>query len=148
MAEGAGAQTYKDWAPFDNEEVYKFIALLFANSVSPKPQLMYWFLSIAENKVFDNDAFCHLFDKRLPGRNIIPGERRWAHFRRFMCLYDFRENPRILQKRDPLWKVASILDELRKNAQRCWVTGQFVAIDEQTIGFKGKHGLALRISYK
>ena len=65
-----------------------------------------------------------------------------------MCLYDFRENPRTLQKRDPLWKVASILDELQKNAQHCWVTGQFVAIDEQTIGFKRKHGLALHILYK
>ena len=65
-----------------------------------------------------------------------------------MCLYDLRENPRILHKRDPLWKVASILDELPKNAQHCRVTGQFVAIDEQTIGFKRKHGLALRISYK
>ena len=52
------------------------------------------------------------------------------------------------KKRDRLWKVASILDELQKNAQRCWVTGCFVAIDEQTMGFKGKHGLALHISYK
>jgi hypothetical protein len=28
------------------------------------------------------------------------------------------------------------------------VPGKFVSINEQTIGFKGKHGLALRISYK
>jgi hypothetical protein len=28
------------------------------------------------------------------------------------------------------------------------VPGKFVSIDEQTIGFKGKHGLTLRISYK
>ena len=79
---------------------------------------------------------------------MIKGERHWKHFRRFMCLYDYRLNPREQQKKDPLWKLAPILEHLRKNAQRCWSTGKFVAIDEQTIGFRGKHSLSLRITYK
>ena len=45
------------------------------------------------------------------------------------------------EAKDPLWKVASILEELRKNCQQSWVTGKCVSIDEMTIGFKVKHGL-------
>jgi hypothetical protein len=43
--------------------------------------------------------------------------------------------PRSTCKKDPFWKVASIIKELRKNAQRCWMTGKYAAIEEQTIGF-------------
>jgi hypothetical protein len=71
-------------------------------------------------------------------------------FRHFMTLYDCRDDPRQLQKKDPLWKVAPLLEHLhlRKNCQRCWVMGKWIFIDEQTIGFKGRHGLSLQISYK
>jgi hypothetical protein len=147
-AEGAAGSTYQDFVPFDVDEVYKFLGLLFCNGVSPKPQFVYWFLGRRQSKVFGNDWFSTFFDKRLPGGRVIKGERRWNHFRRFMCLYDYRLNPREQQKKNPLWKLDPILDHLRKNAQRCWTTGKFVAIDEQTIGFKGKHSLALRITYK
>ena len=147
-AEEAGSTTYKDFVPFDLQEIYKFIGLLYANSLSPKPRFEKWFQSTQSSKLFGNDAFASAADKRVQGGRTIKGYYRWLHFRRFLCLYDFRENPRRLQKKDPLWKVASILDELRKNCQRYWVTGLSVSIDEMTIGFKGKHGLALRITYK
>lgn len=68
-----------------------------------------------------------------------------------LCLYHFQDNPKQKQKEDSLWKVAPILDQLQKNCHcqpSCLVTGKFVSIDEQTIGFKGKHILALCISYK
>ena len=52
------------------------------------------------------------------------------------------------QKKNPLWKVQLYLDELNAQAQKMWVTGKYVSIDEQTLGFKGRHGLKLRISYK
>ena len=57
-------------------------------------------------------------------------------------------SPKKLHKNDPLWKVATILDELQKNSQRCWLPGKWLAIDKQTIGFKGAHGLALYIAHK
>ena len=95
--------------------------------------------------LFGNDHFAKLFDKRLVGGHVISGECRWRMFRHFMTLYDCREDPRQLQKKDPLWKVAPLLEHLRKNCQRCWVTGKWVLIDKQTIGFKGRHGLSLRI---
>eukprot|EP00956_Cyclotella_meneghiniana_P005902 scaffold7734_cov39-Cyclotella_meneghiniana.AAC.1 len=101
VAEGAGTKTYKDWSPFDRKEIYKFFALLFANALSPKPQLVHWFLSSANSRLFGNDHFARLFDKRMVGGRVITGERRWNMFRRFMTLYDCREDPKKLQKEDP-----------------------------------------------
>ena len=40
------------------------------------------------------------------------------------------------------------MDELNHQARKHWVQGKWVAIDEQTIGFKGRSGMKLRISYK
>ena len=40
------------------------------------------------------------------------------------------------------------MNELNNNAKNMWVTGKWVSIDEQTLGFKGRHRMKLRISYK
>ncbi len=39
-----------------------------------------------------------------------------------------------------LWKVQSFLDELNHHARKHWIPGKWVAIDKQTIGFKGRSG--------
>ena len=65
VAEGVGSKTYADWAPFDQEEIHKFFGLLFANALYPKPQIIFWFLSSTNSKLFGNDHFAKLFDKRL-----------------------------------------------------------------------------------
>ncbi len=38
--------------------------------------------------------------------------------------------------------------ELNYRARQNWILGECVAIDEQTIGFKGRSGMKLHISYK
>ncbi len=63
--EGAGSRTYRDWAPFDSREVYKMLGLVFANAVSPKPQLMFWFLNSTTSRIFGNDFFANSLDKKL-----------------------------------------------------------------------------------
>jgi hypothetical protein len=57
-------------------------------------------------------------------------------------------DPTAAKKKNPLWKIQPLLDELNHNAKKMWTTGKWVSIDEQTLGFKGKHGLKLRITYK
>ena len=52
------------------------------------------------------------------------------------------------QEKNPLWKVRVLIDHLNKNAKDMGVTGKWVAIDEQTIGFQGASAMKLRISYK
>jgi hypothetical protein len=47
-----------------------------------------------------------------------------------------------------MWKVQSIIDELNHHARKHWIPGKWVVIDEQTIGFKGRSGMKLRIIYK
>ena len=47
-----------------------------------------------------------------------------------------------------MWKVQSLINELNHRAKKHWIPGKCVAIDEQTIGFKGRSGMKLRISYK
>ena len=76
VAEVVGSKTYTDWAPFDQKEIYKFFGLLFANALSTKPQIIFWFLSSRNSKLFGNDHFSKLFDKRLLGGRVICGEHR------------------------------------------------------------------------
>ena len=148
-SEGAGTRTYKDWAPFDVcEMIYKMFGMLCLNAMSPKLQFKYWFFTSGESKIFGNDFFAKALEKKVMGGRIISAKQQWKHFCRFMCMYDFCQDPKKLHKKDPLWKVATILDELWKNSQRCWLPGKCLAIGEQTIGFKGAHGLALCISHK
>ena len=47
-----------------------------------------------------------------------------------------------------MFKVNILLQHLLQNAKRCWDTGSILSIDEQTIGFQGKHAAKLRITYK
>lgn len=145
---GVGGTVYKDWAPFDVEEMYKMMGVMFANGLSPKPSMDLWFVGTNDNKLYGNDFISSAMDKHV-GRKTIRGHRRWQHFRRFLALYDFRHPPTKAQaKKSPLWKVQPLLDELNDNARKMWVTGKWVSIDEQTLGFKGRHGMKLRISYK
>ena len=87
-------------------------------------------------------------NKHLGNGKIINGYRRWKHLRAYLALYDFCKNIAKKTKDNPLWKVQTLLDELNFNGKRVWVTGKWVSIDEQTLGFKGKHRMKLRISYK
>ena len=147
-SEGAGTRTYKDWAPFDVSEIYKMFEMLCLNPMSPKPQFEYWFFPSGDSKIFSNDFFKKALEKKLMGGRIISTKQQWKHFCQFMCMYDFHQDPKKLHEKDPLWKVATIMDELQKNSQRCWLPGKWLAIDKETIGFKDAHGLALCISYK
>ena len=63
-------------------------------------------------------------------------------------MFDFREDAKKETKKNPLWKVQRLLDELNENASTMWIPGKWLSIDEQTLGFQGRSGLKLRISYK
>lgn len=47
-----------------------------------------------------------------------------------------------------MWKGHSIINQLNYCTRKHWIPGIWVAIDEQTIGFKGRSGMKLWISYK
>jgi hypothetical protein len=146
---GAGAGEYQDFMPFDLAEVYKMIGVLFANGLTPKPQFDHWFCSQEEEPLFGSTMISNALNRKNPVTGkTIKARRRWKHFRRYFTMKDYREVPREQQRKNPLWKVQRLIDELNKQAKDMWVPGIFVAIDEQTIGFQGQSGLKLRISYK
>ena len=146
---GAGSGEYQDFMPIDLAEVYKMIGVLFANGLTPKPQFDFWFCTQEEEPLFGSNMISKaLARKNLATGNTIKASRRWKHFRRYFTMQDYRENPREQQRKNPLWKVQRLIDELNKQAKDMWVPGIFVAIDEQTIGFQGASSMKLRISYK
>ena len=147
-AEGAGfgGTQYNDWEPFNLAEMNKMIGLLFVNGLSPRPRIKMWF---EPYPIFGNTFIGGAMHKpRTGGRRALHGMRRWAQFRRFMCMFDFRQDARKETAKNPLWKVQHLLDELNENAWRLWIPGKWVSIDEQTLGFQGRSGIKLRISYK
>ena len=145
---GPGGTKYPDYVPFDVPEMYKHIGLLFANGLSPKPSIDLWFVKGVEHRLWGNDSFATAMDKRLPNGKTVKGYQRWKHFRAYFALYDFRVNIKEQTIKNPLWKIQTLLDELNHNARKMWTTGKWVSIDEQTLGFKGRHRMKLRISYK
>ncbi len=138
VADGAGVGTYTDFVLFDLPEFNKFVGLLLANGLTPKPQFEYWFEEQEREPLFGNDKFARAMDKHMGHRKShrVSGKRCWKHFRRYFTLSDFHENPKKSQQANPLWKVQTLIDELNEQASCMWVPGKFVAIDEQTIGFR------------
>jgi len=63
-------------------------------------------------------------------------------------MFDFQEDAKKETKKNPLWNVQHLLDKLNDNASMMWIPGKWLSIDEQTLGFQGRSGLKLQISYK
>ena len=148
-ASGAGSGEYKDFLPFDLEELNKMMGVLFANGLAPKPQVETWFQPTSVQPLMGNDLISREMCKRnFATKTTVSGLRRWKHFRRYLTFSNYQDNPKEKQKEDPLWKIRKLVDHLNKQCKDMWVPGKFLAIDEQTIGFQGASGMKLRISYK
>jgi hypothetical protein len=63
-------------------------------------------------------------------------------------MFDFRKDAKKETAKNPFWKVQHLLDKLNENASNMWIPGKWLSIDEQTLGFQGRSGIKLRISYK
>ena len=64
---------YNDYVPFDVPEIYKFIGLLLANGLSPKPSMDLWFLTQSQHRLWGNDTIALAMDKRLSSGKKIKG---------------------------------------------------------------------------
>jgi hypothetical protein len=147
-AEGAGfaGTVYKDFEPFDLAEVYKMIGLLCVNGVLPCPRINMWFEG---HNIFGNNLITRAMHKQLPrGWRSIRGIQWWKHFCCFMCMFVFCEGAKKMTAKNSLWKVQRLLDKLNDNAAKMWILGKWFSIDKQTLGFQGRIGIKLCISYK
>ncbi len=117
--------------PSDTDKLYKMVGVLFANGLSPKPRLEYWFETTSTYPLFGSDLVSKVTEKRICLTGwMIQGSCHWWHFRRILSISDFRADAKKDQEKDPLWKVHVLIDHLDKNAKDMWVPGKWVAIDE------------------
>ncbi len=75
-ADGAGSGTgeFKDFVPFDDAEMYRFLGVLFANSLAPNPHFNYWFETAESFRLFGNNLVLKVMTKMVS----TTGKRIWG----------------------------------------------------------------------
>jgi hypothetical protein len=136
---GPGGDWYPEWSPFTVKDIRQFLGLKIFHGLSPSPRVEWKFKSQREDSVNGNDFICNAFG---PG-----AERRLKQFKAFFACQD----PALAvpdRKKDPLHKVRPMVHWINFCGQRARALGRDFAIDEQSIGFQGKHVDKLRVTYK
>ena len=62
---GSGTREFSDFVPFDNAKIYHFLGVLFANGLSPKPRVDYWFEMAERGPLFGNNLFSKVMTKMV-----------------------------------------------------------------------------------
>ena len=136
---GQPGQPYADFKPFTCKELRQHIGVYILQGIAPSPRINMKFHRQSDNCANGND-----FITRSLGPNAT---RRHLHFKRFLGVQDPLKMPPS-KKKCPLWKVQKLLDWMNTISKDGWLLGKFISIDEQTIGFQGRHSDKLRITYK
>ena len=99
-ASGAGSGKYTDFIPFDQQELYKMIGVLFANGLTPKPQFDYWFCLEDKEPLLGSNLISNaLHRKNSATGKTIKAACRWKHFRRYFTVADYRDSPKLEPKK-------------------------------------------------
>lgn len=129
---GAGGDRWPHFKPATLHEIDILLALLLRNGLSPTPTI---------ELMFSDPSKCFVWgDERV--RNLIP-YRRFKELRSLFHIQDPTTQPD-----GPLHKLNPMLQRTRERCERLWIVGPNVALDEQTIPFKGRCSLKQRIKYK
>jgi Transposase IS4 len=136
---GPGGSCYLDWTPFNVKEIRQFLGVYIWNGISPSPRIDMKLNSPFEDPVQGNQFLYN---------HIGPhGVRRFRHFRAFFACQDPRAAPPC-RKENPLFKVSLVVKWINYIGPISVDLGQSISIDEQTVGFQGRHADKQRISYK
>ena len=136
---GPGGTCYPEWTPFSVKEIRQFLGVYIWNGINPSPRIEMQLKSPFDDPVHGNK---YLYENI--GRN---GVRRFKEFRAFFACQD----PRIAapcKKSNPLFKISQLVKWINFVGPKAVDLGETIAIDEQTVGFQGRHSDKLRISYK
>lgn len=136
---GQAGKMYPDFKPFTCDELKKHIRVVLLQGISPSPRVSMKFKLQKVDFANDND-----FVRNNLGPNA---EHRHKHFKRF---FGCQDPLKIVPPRSqyPLWKLKEFLDHINTICPKAWLLHKWIFVDEQTIGFKGKHADKLRISFK
>ena len=155
---GAGAEDhYKEFKPFSTVEMVKGCGVLLRNGVAPCPQMLLQFQDPNKSFVFGDYRLLKIWD----GKGFGGPERRWQHFRTFFHIQDFaaqnwkKTDPDtgkfvklVSASTGPLHKLEPMISYVRMKWGRGWRPAMRLSLDEQTIGYKGRSALAIRIKDK
>ena len=136
---GEGGTNYEYFQKFSVEEVMRHFGLYMLNGVSPSPQVENKFECQEKDQASGNDLCFKVF-----GPNV---ELRHKEFKKFLAVVD-PVKPLPNRKAHPNWKCHPILKHVIQVSRIAMIMGERVSIDEQTIGYKGRHPDVLRINYK
>ena len=136
LASAGTDDCYKDFKPFTVKEIQQQLGLYILNGLSPSPTM---------DLKFDTDDeanFNHFVHSNMPN-----GLRRHRHFKAFFAVQDPRKvvPPR---RSSPLFKLLPLVNWINRVGQVSWNLGMNLAVDEQTIGFQGRHVDKRHITYK
>jgi hypothetical protein len=131
---------YSTFQPFTVKEIRQHLGVYLWHGLAPSPRLEMKFRTATEDPLHGNDfIFKHM------GANAT---MRNKHFRAFLAFQDPRATIPVDRKKDPLFKVSSIVKWINFIGPTSVDLGERLSIDEQTMGFQGRHADKLRISYK
>ena len=157
-AKGAGSENfYKTYKPFAKDEIVACFGLLLRNGVAPVPQLSLMFADPQKSFAFGDERV----RSALPGEGCGGPAARFTQFRSFAHIQgNSTENwrktdpatgkfvPLHYSEKTKLNKLEPMLSYMRYCWEKNWRAGKNIALDEMTIGFKGRCALVTRIKYK
>ena len=141
MMLGAGKRggKYKDFADFSKSEVMKHLSVYLLHGISPSPQVELKFKNQLEDPVNGSDLCNRVFGKR--------GVTRHKEFKAFFA----GVNPIVPTPptySHPNWKIDPLLKHMRSVSQSAIHIGRDISVDEQDIGFQGRHKDKQRVTFK
>ena len=136
---GDGGGKYKNFKNFSSTELMAHLSLYLLHSISPTPQIELKFKSQSEDPVNGSDLCAEVF-----GEN---GSTRHKEFKAFFAAVDpIKPTPPTTSH--PNWKVDPCLKHMMRVSKECICLGESISVDEQDIGFQGRHQDKQRIKYK
>ena len=130
---------YKGFVDFDKREFMSHLSLYLLHSISPSPQIDFKFKSEIEDPVNGSTLCNEVFGKG--------GVTRHKEFKAFFSATD-PIYPTPPTDTHPNWKIDPLLKHMLRVSKECIFIGKGIAIDEQDIGFQGKHKDKQQVTFK
>ena len=133
------AVKYHTFTAFTPQEFEQYFYIFFWNGLNPSPQIE-WKLQSEDMDPTHSSAFLR--------RVIGPSTSLWL--RNFKCCFACQD-PKVAvppKKTHPKFKVDEYFRHIQTIFCYFWMPGRDLYIDEQTMGFKGKHADKIHITYK
>lgn len=134
----AGEATYDEWAgDFSIKEMRQFLGLYVLHGLSPSPGL---------ERKFDKEDVANYNAFATTNLGSNPSRR----LRQFKAFFGCQDPMKVAPDRrtSPLFKVLSIVKWVRRIGPLSWECGIDLGLDEQTLGFQGRHADKMRITHK